>query len=104
MSFSSGRNESKNIIFYPLPEIILTGGHLYPWMPTPPPLLTTTAKTPEIISIPQELVEYRDGDFEGIKLYASRALSHAQLEPLSRALEILRDQNMLGRQGVTFSR
>lgn len=61
------------------------------------------AKDPEIIRVLQPAIDYREGDFEGIKLYASRALLRARLPALARALEVLRDQNMLGKEGITFA-
>jgi hypothetical protein len=104
VSIDSSKNNPLPIEDNPLPELILTDGHLYPWVSAVGGTLPVHPEENPLPSIPQEAPELTDGTgVEGIKLYASRALGRARMWALALALEILRDAGLMGMKDVTFS-
>jgi hypothetical protein len=61
----------------------------------------TKVPVPVIVAVPQAETTPRWDGYQGIKLYASRALFRANLEILARGLEILHDADLMGKKGVS---
>jgi hypothetical protein len=112
----TGRNTPKDIQVEPARWTVDENGkrHVKPHLPAEEvaaqlahrlanPIVPIKAPEPTITHVSQAPTEPRWDGYEGIKLYASRALLRAGLEVLARGFEILHDSDLMGRRDVLFS-
>ena len=85
----SGRNNPLPIEKYPLSELILTNGHLYPWEPNEVAWAPTKAPKVKFRNIPAELKVSKPGYITAISSGTSRALHRAGMYNYERAYKLL---------------